>query len=85
MNLNNDWMRKIAWAAYRERIFRRIGRMGTDKMGELEAVINAETSGRSTLLELRDLTLVGHDVVSYLGRCEADGVEIEKCQAYIRE
>ena len=39
-------------------------------MGELEAVISAETSGRSALLELGDLALVDHDVVSYLGRCE---------------
>ena len=70
MNLKGDWMRKIAWVANRERIFRRIGRICTDKMGELEAVISAETSGRSALLELGDLTLVDHDVVSYLGRCE---------------
>jgi hypothetical protein len=34
---------------------------------------------------LKDLTLVGQDAITFLKRCEADGVTLENCPGYIRE
>jgi len=36
-------------------------------------------------LDLRDLTLVDQDAVSFLKRCEADNITLKNCPAYIRE
>jgi len=35
-------------------------------------------------LDLKDLTLVDQDVVSFLARCEADSIQLKNCPAYIR-
>jgi len=66
-------------------VFRLIGRMGAESIGELETLVGAETSGRRIVFDLKDLMLVDQGVVSFLGRCETDGIEIENCPAYIRE
>jgi hypothetical protein len=34
---------------------------------------------------LEDLTLVDQDAVTFLRRCEAGGVQLENCPAYIHE
>ena len=36
-------------------------------------------------LDLRELTLVDYDAVSFLVRCEADNIQLKNCAAYIRE
>jgi hypothetical protein len=40
---------------------------------------------RDIILDLRDLRLADRDAVRLLGRCEADGMALENCPAYIRE
>ena len=65
-------------------VFRLIGRMGAESIGELETLLGAETSGSRIVFDLKDLMLVDQGVVSFLGRCEIDGIEIENCPAYIR-
>jgi anti-anti-sigma regulatory factor len=61
------------------------GRMDAENVGELEALIRAEVRGRRIVLDLKDLTLVDEDAVSFLRRCEADGIQLLNCPAYIRE
>ena len=61
------------------------GRMGAENLGELETLISAELSGRRIVLDLKDLTLVDEDAVSFLRRCEAENIQLKKCPAYIRE
>jgi anti-anti-sigma regulatory factor len=61
------------------------GRMNGDNVGELEKLFSAEATGRSIVLDLRDLTLVDQEVVSFLRRCEADSIQLKNCPAYIRE
>jgi hypothetical protein len=41
--------------------------------------------GRSIVLDLKDLTLVSRDAISFLERGEADGVTLRNCAAYVRE
>lgn len=61
------------------------GRMDAENVGELEKLFSAEASGRRIVLDLGDLTLVDQDVVNFLRNCEADGIELKNCPAYIRE
>jgi predicted metal-binding protein len=36
-------------------------------------------------LDLRDVRLADRDVVKFLRDCEADGMKLENCPAYVRE
>ena len=78
-------MLKITRAANGEVVFKLSGRMGAENVGELETLFSAEASGRRIVLDLKDLTLVDQDVVSFLRRCEADSIQLKNCPAYIRE
>ena len=59
--------------------------MNAENVSELEKLLRAEVSGRRIVLDLEDLTLVDQDVVSFFRNCEADGIELKNCPAYIRE
>jgi anti-anti-sigma regulatory factor len=78
-------MLKITRAANGQVIFKLSGRMGAENVAELETLVSAEASGRRIVLDLRDLTLVDQDAVSFLKRCEADGIQLKNCPAFIRE
>jgi hypothetical protein len=83
--LRRGWMLKITRAANGEVIFKLSGRMGAENLGELEKLISAEADGRRIVLDLKDLTLVDQDAVSFLRRCEAGSLQLKNCPAYIRE
>ena len=78
-------MLRITKSANGEVVFKLSGRIEAENIAELKALLTAETSGRHVLLDLSDLTLVDQDVVSFLRHCEADGIELKNCPAYIRE
>jgi anti-anti-sigma regulatory factor len=78
-------MLKITRAANGEVVIKLSGRMAAENIGELETLISAEASGRSIVLDLKDLTLVDRDAVSFLRRCEADSLQLRNCPAYIRK
>jgi hypothetical protein len=40
---------------------------------------------RNIILDLRDMRLADRDAVRFLSGCEADGMKLENCPAYIRE
>jgi predicted metal-binding protein len=40
---------------------------------------------RQIILDLRDLRLADRDAVRFLRGCEADGMKLENCPAYVRE
>ena len=61
------------------------GRMDKESTAELDALIQAETSGRPIVLDVKDLVLVGQDAVDFLARCEAGGVKLLHCAPYVRE
>src|SRR5258707_9949082 len=83
--LRREWMLKITRAANGEVLFKLSGRMGAENVAELETLVSAEASGRRIVLDLKDLTLVDQDAVSFLKRCEADSLHLRNCPAYIRE
>ncbi len=78
-------MLKITRAANAEVVIKLSGRMDAEDLTGLETLITAEAGGRRIVLDLRDLTLVDHDAVSFLKRCEADNITLKNCPAYIRE
>ena len=78
-------MLKVTRAANGEVVFKLSGRMGAENVGELETLISAEADGRRIVLDLKDLTLVDQDAVSFLRRCEAGSLQLRNCPAYIRK
>ena len=67
-----------------EAVFRLSGRMDAENLGDLKALLNAE-SGDEIIIDLKDLTLVDLDVVRFLRHCETGSIELRNCPAYIRE
>jgi anti-anti-sigma regulatory factor len=61
------------------------GRMDEEHIAELEAIISSEAKGRRIVLDLMNLTLAGHEVISFLERSEADGIALLNCAPYVRE
>ena len=61
------------------------GEIEDEDIAELEALIRSEAKGRGMVLDLKNLTLVGQDAVAFLDRCEANGITLKNCPAYIRE
>jgi hypothetical protein len=66
-------------------VFTLSGELDAEPIGELEALIRSEAKGRTIVLDLKNPTLVGRDAISFLGRCEADGIGLQNCAAYVRE
>ena len=78
-------MLKITRASNGEAVIKLSGRMDAENLSELETLLHAETKDRLLVLDLKDLTLVDQDAVSFLQRCEAVGIQLRNCPAYIRE
>ncbi len=61
------------------------GRIETPAIAELRRLFELQTNYCDIVVDLKDVSLVGRDVMSFLARCEAGGVKLENCAAYIRE
>jgi predicted metal-binding protein len=57
--------------------------MKAEEVAELKALFAMDH--RSIVLDLRDLRLADRDAVKFLRDCEADGMKLENCPAYVRE
>jgi anti-anti-sigma regulatory factor len=78
-------MLRIQRSANDQVIFTLSGRIEAEHLEELQRVCSLETADRLLVLDLKDVTLVDRDAVKYLARCQANGVQLENCPAYIRE
>jgi anti-anti-sigma regulatory factor len=78
-------MLKIHRTANGEVIFKISGQMDAENVADVKMSLESDVDGRPILLDLRDLTLVDRDAVTFLADCETDGVQIINCPAYIRE
>jgi hypothetical protein len=61
------------------------GQMDRENVAELKSLIRLEANARPIVLDLKDLILADRDVVIFLRWCEADGINLKNCPAYIRE
>jgi anti-anti-sigma regulatory factor len=66
-------------------VFTLSGRMDEEHLAELETLIGSEANGHQIVLDLKNLTLAGQEAIEFLERCEADGVTLKNCPAYVRE
>jgi hypothetical protein len=57
--------------------------METTQVPELKELFDGDH--RNIILDLRDLRLADRDAVRFLRDCEADGMNLENCPAYVRE
>ena len=78
-------MLKITRAGNGEVIFTVSGRMDAENLDELKKLFISEAGGSRITLDLKELTLVDQDAVTFLERCEANNIELRNCAAYIRE
>jgi hypothetical protein len=78
-------MLKIQRSSNRQVVYKLSGEIDKEQLAELEALIRSEADGRVIVLDLKNLTLVGRDAISFLGRCEAGGIRLQNCAAYVRE
>jgi len=63
-------------------VLRLSGRMQSEHVEQLKAEME-EVDG--IVLDLEDVKLVDREVVRFLAVCEANGIELRHCSAYIRE
>ena len=56
---------------------------GTD-VAELQRLFDLEANKQSITLDLREVKLVDREAVRFLARCEAEGLTLVHCSAYIR-
>ena len=64
-------------------VFTLSGCMEAAQVPELKELFDRDY--RNIILDLWDLRLADRDAVRFLRGCEADGMKLENCPAYIRE
>jgi predicted metal-binding protein len=57
--------------------------MEAEQVAELKELF--DRNYRMIILDLLDLRLADRDAVRFLRGCEADGMKLENCPAYVRE
>ncbi len=77
-------MLRIERSANGQVVFTLIGRMQTEDIEQVRQLLVVETPGQPVMFDLRDVTLVNQDVVSFLADCEAKGIKLESCPLHIR-
>jgi len=64
-------------------VFTLTGRMEAEHVEELKELFDRDY--RNIILDLRDLRLADRTAVRFLRGCEANGMKLENCPAYVRE
>ena len=77
-------MLRIERSANGQIVFTLSGRMQTEQIEEFRQLLAAEEPGHALTVNLRDVTLVSQDAVTFLADCEAIGIKLESCPLYIR-
>ena len=78
-------MLRIQRSANGEVVFTLSGRMAEEDIAQVESLIRSEADGLGIVLDLKDLILVGREAISFLERCETDGITLKNCARYVRE
>ena len=80
-----DTVLRIQRSANGEVVFTLSGQMDEEVIAELETLLRSEANGRRIILDLKNLTLVSRDAISFFERCEANGIALKNCAGYVRE
>ena len=65
-------------------VFTLSGRLQKDDIEQVQQLLVVEPPGQPLVLDLRNVTLVSQDAVTFLAACEAKGIEIESCPLHVR-
>ena len=65
-------------------VFTLSGRIQTEDIEQFQQLLAVETSGQPVMFDLRDVTLVNQDAVTFLADCEAKGIKLESCPLHVR-
>ena len=77
-------MLRIGRSANGQVVFTLSGRMQTDDIEQFRQLLADEAPGRPVMFDLRHLTLVNQDAVTFLAECDERGIKLESCPLYIR-
>ena len=61
------------------------GRIKAEEVAELQRLFEVERQDHRIVLDLKEVKLADQDAVRFLARCEANGIRLVDCPAYIRE
>ena len=77
-------MLRIERSANGHVVFTLSGRMQTEDIEQVQQLLVVETPGRPVMFDLRDVTLVNQDAVTFLADCETKGIKLESCPLHVR-
>jgi hypothetical protein len=77
-------MLRIERSANGQVVFTLSGRMQTEDIEQFQQLLVVETPGQQLMFDLRDVTLVNQEVVTFLAYCETKGIKLESCPLHIR-
>ncbi len=77
-------MLRIERSANGQVVFTLSGRMQTEDIEQVQQLLDVEAPGRQLMFNLGDVMLVNQDAVTFLARCEANGIKLENCPLHIR-
>jgi hypothetical protein len=66
-------------------VYSLVGRVEAEHIEELEDLLGLQKEPRPVVLDLQEVRLADREAVKFLARCEAAGVQLENCPAYIRQ
>jgi hypothetical protein len=78
-------MLKIHRATNGKIVFSLSGRIEPEDIDELRRLFGLEASAVHIMLNLQELVLLDGDGVEFLAGCEAAGMALENCPAYVRK
>jgi len=78
-------MLRIQRAANGKIVYTLSGRIDPKDIDELRRLFGLESSAVQIALNLKELVLVDGDGVEFLAGCEAAGMALENCPAYVRK
>lgn len=77
-------MLRIERSANGQVVFTLSGRMQTEDIEQVQQLLDVEASGQRLMFNLGDVMLVNQDAVTFLARCEANGIKLQNCPLHIR-
>jgi hypothetical protein len=77
-------MLRIQRASNGKIVFTLSGRIDPEDINELRRLFGLEPSAVRVVLNLKELVLVDGEAVEFLGGCEAAGMTLKDCPAYVR-
>jgi ABC-type transporter Mla MlaB component len=66
-------------------LFTLSGRIEAEELVELQKLLESDAHDHRVTLDLKEVKLVDRETVGFLAECEAKGITLAKCPAYIRQ